>query len=203
MSTSNDDTSSSTTHIVSDSPHSLILPENPQPGGNLLSLFGTQDPDREIELYARVRLLESRLIERLPPQLNSGEYESLVRDNLNQARNFMHYQSALSNEIFDITVLELKANLQDRLFDLLMAEPDERLLLLIRESPFPERAIRSEALSFIEERLDLLNIGNPHPHAYAEKVILQTTLEQWLNNLIQFNQNAIVYTEFISHFRGI
>lgn len=203
LSTSNDDTSSSTTHIVSDSPHSLIIPENPQPGGNLLSLFGTQDPDREIELYTRVRLLESRLIERVPPQLNFGEYENLVRDNLNQARNILHYQSPLSHELFDITILELKANLQDKLFDLLMTEPNERPLLIFRESPFQERAIRSEALEFIEGRLDLLNLGNPHPHAYPEKVILQNTLEQWLNNLIQFNKNAIVYTEFLSHFRGV
>ena len=202
LSTSND-TSSSTTHIVSDSRDELIIPENPQPEGGLLSHFGTQDPDREIELYARVRLLENRLIERLPPQLNLGEYENLVRDNLNQARNFMHYQSALSNELFDITILELKANLQDGLFDLLMAEPDEHLRLIFRESPFQERAIRPEALEFLEGRLDLLNIGNPHPHAYAEKVILQTTLEQWLNNLRQLNRNSIVYTEFISHFRGV
>lgn len=204
LSTSNGDTSSSTTHIVSsDSPHSPIIPPNPQPGGNLLSLFGTQDPDRELELYARIRLLENLLIERLPPQLNLGEYENLVRDNLNQARNVLHYQSALSHELFDITVLELKANLQDRLFNLLMAEPDERLQLILRESPFPERAIRSEALEFIEGRLDLLNLGNPHPHAYPEKVILQTTLEQWLTNLREFDQNSAVYAEFLSHFRGV
>lgn len=201
LSTSNDDTS---THIVSsNSPHSLIPPGNPQPEGNLLSFFGNQDPGGEIELYARVRLLEARLIERLPPQLNSGEYENLVRDNLNQAKSVMHYQSALSNELFDISVLELKANIQDKLFDLLMAEPDEQLLAILRDSPFPERAIRPEALDFLEGKLNLLNLGNPHPHAYGEKVLLQTTLELWLRNLIQFNRNAVVYTEFISHFRNI
>lgn len=204
LSTSNGDTSSSTTHIVSsDSPHSPIIPPNPQPEGSLLSHFGTQDPDRELELYARIRLLENKLIDRLPPQLNFGEYENLVRDNLNQARHILNYQSALSHELFDITILELKANLQDKPFDLLMTEPNERLLLILRESPFQERAIRPEALEFIEGRLDLLNIGNPHPHAYPEKVILQNTLEQWLDNLRQFNKNAIVYTEFLSHFRGV
>lgn len=203
LSTSNDNTSSSTTHIVESSPHSLIPPENPQPGGNLLSIFGTQDPGGETELYTRIRLLENRLIERLPPQQTPGEYENLVRDNLNQARNVLHYQSALSHELFDITVLELKANLQDKLFDLLINEPNERLLQILRESPFQERAIRSEALEFIEGRLDLLNLGNPHPHAYPEKVLLQTTLEQWLHNLVEHNNNAIVYTEFISHFRGV
>lgn len=203
LSTSNDDTSSSTTHIVSsDSPHSLILPENSQPGGNFLSFFGSQDPDGETQLYSRIRLLEDQLTEGLPPQLKPGEYENLVRDNLNQARTFLHYQSALSHEIFDITMLELKWNLQENLFNLLMAEPNERLLAILKESPFQERAIRSEALYFIEERLNLLNIGDPHPHAYTEKVILQTTLEQWLNNLSQFNGNAVVYTEFLAHFRG-
>lgn len=66
--------------------------------------------DMEIELYARIRLLESRLIDRLPPQLHSGEYENLVWENINQSFNIHHYHIALSNELFDITVLELKAN---------------------------------------------------------------------------------------------
>lgn len=137
-------------------------------------------------MYARIRFLENLLIKQLPPQLNLGEYDNLVRDNLNQAWNVLHYQRALYNELFDITVLELKANLRDRLFNLLMPEPDKRVQLILRESPFPERKIRSEALEFIARRLDLLNLGNPHPYANPEKVILQTMLEQWLNNLRKF-----------------
>lgn len=89
-----------------------------------------------MELYARIRLLESLLIDRLPPQLHFGEYESLVRENLNQAFNIRDYQSALSQELFDVTFLELKANILDQILNLFLREPDDRLIQIFRESPF-------------------------------------------------------------------
>lgn len=66
-------------------------------------------------------------MDHLPPQANLGEYERLVRDNLNQSLNIQHYHSVINNELFDITVLEYKANIQDQLFNLLLSEPDDRL----------------------------------------------------------------------------
>lgn len=138
-STGKEDSSSSTTHIIesSDSRLSNSRAPNPEPReNNLLSFFGAQNPNPEMELYARIRLLESLLIDRLPPQLHFGEYESLVRENLNQAFNIRDYQSALSQELFDVTFLELKANILDQILNLFLREPDDRLIQIFRESPF-------------------------------------------------------------------
>ena len=204
LSTGNEDSSSSTTISIESSDsrlsHSDLGAQNPEPGNNILSHFGNQNPDLEIEVYARIRLLESRLIDRLPPQLNFGDYENLVRENLNQSINIQDYNSALSNEIFDITVLELKANLQDQLFHLLLSEPDERLTQILRESPFNERAIRTEALEFLEEKISAIDLANPrYQH---EKVLIEQTLRYWLNNLQEHGSRSLLYTGFITHFRG-
>ncbi|XVF03979.1 hypothetical protein REPUB_Repub05bG0040800 [Reevesia pubescens] len=104
--TGSEASSSSTTSIESsDSLHSHLNlgAPNPEPSNNILSYFGNQYLDLEIELYAQIRLLESRFIDRLPPQLDHSGYETLVRENLNQAINIQYYHSALSHEIFDIT----------------------------------------------------------------------------------------------------
>lgn len=209
-STGSEDSISSTTNIIESSDsllsHSNFGAPNPEPGDNLLSHFGAQypNPDRdggEIQLYARIRILENRLIDRLPPQLNFGEYEGSVRDNLNQAINIAHYQSALANEVFDITILELKANLQDLLFNQLIKEPDQRLTEICRESPFNEKDIRTEALEFLEDKIETLNLENPRSH--TDKVLLKATLEYWLQHLQQNGHASILYTGFVSHFRGM
>jgi hypothetical protein len=103
----------------SSSSWTAVLQEGEVPAAQVLDNFRAQNEHVEAELFSRIRNLENRLIDRLPPQLNHGEYANLVRDNLNQAINIRHYHSALSLEIFDITVLELKANLQDQLFNLI------------------------------------------------------------------------------------
>ena len=204
ISTGSEDFSSSTTISIESSDsllsHSDLGAQNPEPANNILSHFGNQDPNLEIELYARIRLLESRLIDLLPPQLNVGEYEALVRDNLNQAINIQHYHSALSNEIFDITVLELKANLQDQLFNLLLSEPDDRLIKIFRESPFPERAIRTEALEFIELKMGTFNLENARSR--VGKIFVKVTLRNWINLLQEHGHRYHLYQEFLSHFRG-
>lgn len=63
----------------------------------------------EGELISRIRGLERQLVHGLPPQLNEGEYENIVRQNLNGAMSIRHFQSALNLvEQFDITIMELK-----------------------------------------------------------------------------------------------
>ena len=57
--------------------------ENEAPNHNgipvdVVDLFRILNQDMELELFARIRLLENRMIEGLPPQLNLGEYETLV-----------------------------------------------------------------------------------------------------------------------------
>ena len=207
-STGSEDSLSTSTNIVvsGDSRLSHSPAQNPEPGENLLSHFGAldQNPARdggEIELYARIRLLESRLIDRLPPQLNLGEYETLVREHLKTARNFHDYQSALANELFDIYVLESKANLQDQLFNLLLQEPDQNLTTIFRKSPFHEKDIRREALEFLEEKLEGISFRSPF--AQYNEAFLKATLEHWLQHLQENGHDSILYTGFVAHFCGI
>ena len=79
----------------------------------------------EIELFARIRNLENRLIDGLPPQLTGGEYEALVRGFLDNTLTIEHYCNTIINELFEITVMEFKANLVEQLFDLLVSEPSD------------------------------------------------------------------------------
>lgn len=160
----------------SSSSWTAVLQEGEVPAAQVLDNFRAQNEHVEAELFSRIRNLENRLIDRLPPQLNHGEYANLVRDNLNQAINIRHYHSALSLEIFDITVLELKANLQDQLFNLLLSEPDDRLIQILGESPFPERAIRREALEYLELKMGAVNLNLENARSRFDKVLVEQVL---------------------------
>lgn len=52
----------------------------------------------------------------------TGEYEQLVRENLNTSINPRHYHSSLSREIFEVHIMRLKISLQHSLFDLMINE---------------------------------------------------------------------------------
>lgn len=188
----------------SSSSWTAVLQEGEVPAAQVLDNFRAQNEHVEAELFSRIRNLENRLIDRLPPQLNHGEYATLVRDNLNlnEAINIRNYHSALSNEIFDITVLELKANLQDQLFNLLLSEPDDRLIQILGESPFPERAIRREALEYIELKMGAVNLNLENARSRFDKVLVEQVLRYWLNLLQEHRHRCHIYTEFLSHFRG-
>ncbi|XP_047338743.1 ATP synthase subunit a [Impatiens glandulifera] len=58
-----------------------------------LSDLRAQNSDVEAELFARIRALESQLAHGVPPQLNPGEYESIVRENLDNSINLNHYRN--------------------------------------------------------------------------------------------------------------
>lgn len=186
----------------SSSSWTAVLQEGEVPAAQVLDNFRAQNEHVEAELFSRIRNLENRLIDRLPPQLNHGEYASLVRDNLNQAINIWHYHSALSNEIFDITVLELKADLQDQLFHLLLSEPDDRLIQILRESPFPERAIRREALEYLELKMGAVNFHLENARSRFDKVLVEQVLRYWITLLQERGRRSHIYMEFLSHFRG-
>lgn len=62
----------------------------------ILSHFRAQNVHVEAELFARIHELENLLVYGLPPQRHPGEYANLVRENLNEALNIRHYQSALT-----------------------------------------------------------------------------------------------------------
>lgn len=88
-----------------------LLPiDNNAPNDNgipvdVVDQFRILNQEMELELFARIRLLESRMIEGLPPQLNLGEYETLVRGFLDDTLTIDHYCTTISNELFEITVL--------------------------------------------------------------------------------------------------
>lgn len=61
-----------------------------------------------------------------------------------------HYRTILDREFFELTVLERKGLLQDKLFDLLMGEQKiERIMGL---SPYQN--IRAEAYDFLEGKVE-------------------------------------------------
>ena len=68
------------------------------PESTTLEGVRAQNSELENEQRARIRNLESKLAYRLPPQLNPGEYERLVRENLDNAIYILHYQEALNQE---------------------------------------------------------------------------------------------------------
>jgi len=204
------DSSSSTTTIIVGSSHTNSLPvrqDNPAPPllSNSHFLWGRQFPeleDLEIDLYARIRLLEARLIDQLPPQLNAGGYEALVRSFLNETRTPIEFLSAVNNELFDIKVLELKANLQDQLFNLFLNEPDSEFLAILRESPFREQGLRPEILEYIILQLDRAGLSDPHPRDPVMKTVLEEFLRRMLLQLQQQGRNSPVYHDFLRYFRN-
>lgn len=154
----------------------------------------------ELELFARIRLLENRMIEELPPQLNLGEYETLVRGFLDDTLTINHYCTTITNELFEITVLELKANLVEKLFDLLMSEPDARFIQILADSPFPERSIKPEALAYLNDQLTALNIHDPRSN--FEKNVLDNFLRYFVQDVQQHGHNSVFYRHFLEHFKG-
>ncbi|KAK9187626.1 hypothetical protein WN944_019024 [Citrus x changshan-huyou] len=91
---------------------------------------------------------------------HNGEYEALVRGFLKDIVSVRDYCNVLNNELFDITVFELKANLLEGLMNLLMSEPTDRLTQIFSNFPFvePDRVIRSEALEFINDFMSHFHI---------------------------------------------
>lgn len=68
--------------------------------------------------------------------------------------NVHHYQQVLSQELFDIKMMEMKRDLQNLLFTFMIAEP--RLESIFDQSPYTN--IRAEAYDFLEDsgRVDTL-----------------------------------------------
>jgi hypothetical protein len=180
-------------------------PIDPQPLNNLRPLdvvdqFRILNQETELELFARIRLLENRLIDGLPPQMNFGEYEALVRGFLDDTLTIGHYHNVLSNELFDLRLLEFKANLLEQLVNLLMSETTERLTQILADSPFREGAIRTEALSFINDFMNHLNLSDPH--SPFEKRLVEAMLRYWIQDAQQNGNLSAVYREFLRYFLG-
>lgn len=71
----------------------------------------------EMDLFSRIKDLESQLAHGLPPQLNQGDYERLVQENLANSLNVHQYRTRLSNELFELQIMELKVKLQNLIYN--------------------------------------------------------------------------------------
>jgi hypothetical protein len=149
--------------------------------------------NREIELFARIRLLEAECAYGLPIQLNPGEYEELVKDNIRQsAYSFSTYLSTVQNEIFDVQIMEMKATLQERLFNLLLADP--QIDRIFEKTAFQN--IREEAYDFLQSKVEHLDFKVNQ----FQKDILEGSLRHYLRELERNGANSELFREFKAHF---
>ena len=98
------------------------------------------------------------------------------------------------------TEMELKANLLEQLVNLLLSESTERLTQILADSPFPERAIRPEALEFINDFLTRFNLDEPR--STFDKRVVEAMLRYWIQDAQQYGNISAVYIEFLRHFLG-
>ncbi|GJS07326.1 hypothetical protein Tco_0364122 [Tanacetum coccineum] len=135
--------------------------------------------------------LQSRDYYNLPPQNNPGEYEGLVRDHLDQALNVPHYRNILDMEYFELTVLERKGLLQDRLFNLMLSE--QNLSRIMELSPYTN--IRREAYDFLKGKVELVgslqhffqrDIMDGSLNFFIHDIKQTVTLDFWIRPLLVF-----------------
>ncbi|KAB1219105.1 hypothetical protein CJ030_MR3G018704 [Morella rubra] len=169
-----------------------VLLESSEEAPTTLSNLRAQNADVEAELFSRIRALESELAHGIPPQLNHGEYENLVRENLGNSINLNHYRNSLSDEFFELQILEFKARLQDVLFQTMLSEP--RLEHIFNVSPYSD--IRAEAFNFIEDKVEPVS----NMRYNYEKYILEGTLMYYIKDIEQNGNQSLIYREFLSHF---
>lgn len=136
--------------------------------------------------------MESQLSYWIPPQTEAGEYSAIVRAHFDQALSVDDYRRIHDLEFFEVTVLERKGLLQDRLHSLLLGEPNlDRILDL---SPYSD--IRKEAYDFLEGKVKPVN---QMEHAF-QRHIMDGTLNSFIQDLNLNGRNSQLYREFYSQF---
>nr|YP_009974672.1 hypothetical protein JAA21_mgp29 [Helianthus grosseserratus]QNJ33633.1 hypothetical protein [Helianthus grosseserratus] len=148
--------------------------------------------ENEAEIFTRIRNLETQDYYNLPPQNNPGEYEVLVREEFEQALDVPHYRTVLDREYFELTVLERKGLLQDRLFHLMLGE--QKISRIMELSPYQN--IRMEAYNFLEASVEPVS-ALEHPF---QKDLMEGTLNFFIKELTQNGINSEIYKNFYIHF---
>ncbi|GKA00762.1 hypothetical protein Tco_0673427 [Tanacetum coccineum] len=123
---------------------------------------------------------------------NPEEYEGLVRDHLDQALNVPHYRNIIDMEYFELTILERKGLLQDRLFNLMLGK--QNLSRIMELSPYTN--IRREAYDFLEGKVE--PVGSLQ-HSF-QRDITDGSLNFFIQDIKQSGRNSQIYHEFYSHF---
>lgn len=159
---------------------------------SLATFRGVIAAGNEAEIYERIRNLETRDFYNLPPQNQPGEYEGIVREHFDQALNVPHFRYIMDTEYFELTVLERKGVLQDRLFNLMISEHNlDRIMEL---SPYTN--VRKEAYDFIHNRVEPLNSLQ---HSF-QRHLMDGCLNSFINELTQHGRESNLYREFYRQF---
>lgn len=95
-------------------------------------------------------------------------------------------------EYFELTVLERKGLLQDRLFNLMLGE--QNLSRIMELSPYTN--IRREAYDFLEGKVE--PVGSLQ-HSF-QRDIMDGSLNFFIQDIKQSGRNSQIYREFYSHF---
>ena len=149
--------------------------------------------ENEAEIYERIRALENACYYNLPPQNNQGEYEALVKGHFDLAIDVNHYVYVYDIEFFGLRALEGKALLQDRLFDLMLAQPNlDRILEL--SAPYTD--IRKEAYFFLEDKL---GSASALDHS-EERRLFETQLNCHIDQIKHHGKHSQIYREFYRNF---
>ena len=148
--------------------------------------------ENEAEIYQRIRVLENRHFHNLPPQNAPGDYERLVREHFDQAVSVNHFREILDREYFELTVLERKGIVQEKLFNLMLSE--QKIDRIMELSPFSN--VREQTYDFIEDKVSAVNAMR-HPF---QRHLMDGNLNSFINDLNQNDRNAEIYREFYSHF---
>ena len=148
--------------------------------------------DNEAEIYQRIRALQTREYYNIPPQNAIGEYETIVRDHFDQARNVEHFLWIFDRESFELEVLEQKGQLQDRLFHLMLSQPNISTILEL--SPYSD--IRKEAYEFLKNKVEPFN----DPSFADQRALMSSNLQSFIEQLNEHGRNSQIYREFYRHF---
>lgn len=128
----------------------------------------------------------------IPPQTHPGEYAAIVLEHLGGALSVRNYFKIFDFEYFEITVLEKKGLLQDRLHSLLLHDPRlEQVVNLM-----PNKEIRAEAYDFLEEKVAPVNSMR---HAF-QRHLMEGSFNFFLQELDQKGRNSQLYREFDSYY---
>jgi len=169
-----------------------VLLESSSSTEGALANYQAQNADAEAQLFSLIRSLERELSYGLPPQLNNGEYEQLVRNNLEAAFHFNvnHYRRAVASELFEVQIMLLKSHLQEHLFNHMISEPSFQSIF--EQSPYND--IRKEAYDFIEDQVKSVN-SMRYPF---QRNILEGSLNLFIRDIEQ--NGAQSFRGFYSHF---
>ena len=147
-------------------------------------------PTTITELYDRIELLESRNWWGRPSQLNRGGYARQVQEILRDSGRDFYYGSALSQELYEVHMLEKKGWLQSSLVRYAQSEP--RLGSLLSVGPFQGTNLWEAAFDFVESEIQLVS----SPRGGEERHMQQEWLDLLMEEIRRHGGASNLYKRF-------